>query len=174
SYRVLSNVGEGAAMATISITERDIFVELRKYLIELFDCPVVQGYQNNTPVPENGIVMHMLFEHDLDYTAEYWDAIQEEVTAQRSVKATFQLDFYGVEANNRSRVVANLWKSSYTTDRLVKCQPLDSGQPRKDILVNESNQYENRMMLEITLQYNPETSYHVDGVDEISITSTNI
>ncbi|OBU13014.1 LIC_12616 family protein [Morganella psychrotolerans] len=161
-------------MATISVTERDIFIELRKYLTELFSCPVTQGYQNNVPVPDNGIVMHMLFERDLDYIANYWDPVDEEMTAQRSVEATFQLDFYGAEANNRSRVVANLWKSSYTTDRLMKCQPLDSGSPKKDVLVNQSNQYENRMMLEITLQYNPETSYHVDSVDEISITTTNI
>lgn len=161
-------------MATISVTEHDIFIELRKYLIELFSCSVVQGYQNNVPVPDNGIVMHMLFERDLDYVSNYWDAAVEEMTAQRSVEATFQLDFYGAEANNRSRVVANLWKSSYTTDRLVKCQPLDSGNLKKDVLVNQANQYENRMMLEITLQYNPETSYHVDSVDEISITTTNI
>lgn len=167
-------MGEGAAMATISVTERDIFIELRRYLTELFSCHVVQGYQNNVPIPENGIVMHMLFERDLDYTADYWRPADEQMTAQRSVEATFQLDFYGAEANNRARVVANLWKSSYTTDRMTRCQPLDNGQPRKDVLVNQANQYENRMMLEITLQYNPETSYHVDSVDEISITTTNI
>ena len=167
-------MGEGTAMATISVTEHDILTELRGYLIELFNCKVEKGYENNKSAPENGIVMHMLFERDLDYTSEYWESSGEQMTAQRSVEATFQLDFYGAEANNRSRVVANLWKSSYTTDRLVKCQPLDSGNPKKDVLVNQANQYENRMMLEITLQYNPETSYHVDSVDEISITTTNI
>ena len=167
-------MGEGAVMATISVTEHDIFIELRRYLVELFSCPVAQGYQNNVPIPENGIVMHMLFERDLDYTSEYWESSGKQMTAQRSVEATFQLDFYGTEANSRSRVVANLWKSSYTTDRMTKCQPLDSGDPKKDVLVNQANQYENRMMLEITLQYNPETSYHVDSVDEISITTTNI
>lgn len=167
-------MGEGAAMATISVTERDIFIELRRYLTELFSCPVAQGYQNNVPIPENGIVIHMLFERDLDYTADYWNPADEQMTAQRSVEATFQLDFYGEEANSRARVVANLWKSSYTTDRMTKCQPLDNGQPRKDVLVNQANQYENRMMLDVTLQYNPETSYHVDSVDEISITTTNI
>lgn len=167
-------MGEGAAMATISVTERDIFIELRRYLTELFSCPVAQGYQNNVPIPENGIVMHMLLEDDIDYTSEYWNPEDEQMTAQRSVKAAFQLDFYGAEANSRARVVANLWKSSYTTDRMTKCQPLDNGQPRKDVLVNQANQYENRMMLDITLQYNPETSYHVDSVDEISITTTNI
>lgn len=167
-------MGEGAAMATISVTERDIFIELRRYLTELFSCPVAQGYQNNVPIPENGIVIHMLLEDDIDYTSEYWNPADEQMTAQRSVKATFQLDFYGAEANSRARVVANLWKSSYTTDRMTKCQPLDNGQPRKDVLVNQANQYENRMMLDVTLQYNPETSYHVDSVDEISITTTNI
>ncbi len=167
-------MGEGAVMATISVTERDIFIELRRYLTELFSCPVAQGYQNNVPIPENGIVMHMLLEDDIDYTSEYWNPADEQMTAQRSVEATFQLDFYGAEANSRARVVANLWKSSYTTDRMTKCQPLDNAQPRKDVLVNQANQYENRMMLEITLQYNPETSYHVDSVDEISITTTNI
>lgn len=161
-------------MATISTTERDIFIELRTYLIELFNCAVVQGYQNNVPVPENGIVMHMLFERDLDYTSNYWDPTDSEITAQRSVEATFQLDFYGVEANSRARVVANLWQSSYTTDRLTKCQPLYSGDPRKNVLVNESNQFENRMMLDIKLQYNPETSYQSDSVDSISIETTNI
>lgn len=160
--------------ATISITEDDLFVDLWGYLVALFGCPVIRGYENNSPLPDDCIVMHMLFERDLDYPSEYWESAVEKITTQRSVVATFQLDFYGVEANNRSRVVANLWKSSYTTERLVKCQPLESGQPRKDILINESNQYENRMMLEITLQYNPETSYHVDGVNEISITTSNI
>lgn len=160
--------------ATISVTERDIFSELRLYLVELFECPVVVGYQNNVALPKDGIVMHMLFERNIDYTANYWDGDTSEITAQNSVEATFQLDFYGQEANSRARVVANLWRSSYTTAKLKKCQPLYCGEPRKNILVNESNQYENRMMLEITLQYNPETNYHVDGVDEISITTTNI
>ncbi|WP_260291624.1 phage neck terminator protein [Proteus vulgaris] len=161
-------------MATISITEDDLFLELWTYLTDLFSCPVVRGYENNVPVPKDGIVMHMLYERDLDYTADYWEAPTEEVTAQRSVEATFQFDFYGEEANNRSRVVANLWKSSYTTDRLKKCKPLDSGSPKKNVLVNEANQYENRMMLDVTLQYNPEVSYHTDGVNRVSITTTQV
>ncbi|MGJ3354642.1 phage neck terminator protein [Providencia sp. Je.9.19] len=160
--------------ATISVTERDIFSELRPYLIELFECPVVVGYQNNVALPKDCIVMHMLFERNIDYTANYWDGDTSEITAQNSVEATFQLDFYGSEANSRARVVANLWRSSYTTAKLKKCQPLYCGEPRKNILVNESNQYENRMMLDIKLQYNPETSYQVDSVDSISIETTNI
>lgn len=160
--------------AAISVTERDIFVELRQYLTELFSCPVVVGYQNNVAVPVNGIVMFKLFTKNLDYTSDYWNPSTEEMTAQSSVEATFQLDFYGEEADARADKVSVLWRSPYTTSRMTKCQPLYCGEPRKNILVNESNQYENRMMLEVKLQYNPETTYHVDGVDEISITTTNI
>ncbi|WP_258086952.1 phage neck terminator protein [Xenorhabdus bovienii] len=156
-------------MATITVTHRDIFIELRKYLIELFQCDVVQGYQNGVPVPKNGIVMHVLFERDIDYIANYYHHESSEITAQRSVELTIQLDFYGVDADSRARVVANLWQSSYTTARLNKCQPLYSEQPKKNVLVNEAAQYENRVMLEIKLQYNPEITYSIDSTDKFSI-----
>ncbi|MEY0837376.1 hypothetical protein AB7238_14205 [Providencia alcalifaciens] len=160
--------------ATISVTERDIFSELRPYLIELFECPVVVGYQNNVALPKDCIVMFKLFTKNLDQTSNYWDAETSEITAQTSIEGTFQLDFYGTEADSRADTVSILWRSPYTTARMKKIQPLYSGEPRKNILVNESNQYENRVMLDIKLQYNPETSYQVDSVDSISIETTNI
>ncbi|MDC9591149.1 hypothetical protein PSI23_18110 [Xenorhabdus sp. XENO-10] len=161
-------------MATITVTHENLFAEVRKYLIELFQCDVVQGYQNDVPVPENGIVMHVLFERDIDYIANYYHHESSEITAQRSVELTMQLDFYGDDADSRARVVANLWQSGYTTARLKKCQPLYSESPRKMVLVNEANQYENRVILEIKLQYNPETSYSVDSTDAFSINTNSI
>ncbi|TNH43752.1 phage neck terminator protein [Photorhabdus luminescens] len=161
-------------MATITVTHRDIFIDLRKYLIELFKCDVAQGYQNGVPIPKNGIVMHALFERDLDYTANYYNHGSSEITAQRSVELTIQIDFYGVDADSRARVMANLWQSSYTTERLKKCQPLYSEQTKKNVLVNEANQYENRVMLEIKLQYNPETTYSIDNSDSFSIDINSI
>ncbi|WP_338805110.1 hypothetical protein WDV76_08785 [Xenorhabdus griffiniae] len=162
-------------MATmITITHDNLFAEVRKYLIGLFQCDVVQGYQNDVPVPENGVVMHVLLERDLDYIANYYHHESSEITAQRSVELTMQLDFYGDDADSRARVVANLWQSSYTTARLEKCQPLYSEQPRKMVLVNEANQYENRVMLEMKLQYNPEITYSVDSTDSFSIDLNSI
>ncbi|MEQ1964328.1 hypothetical protein ABLB69_14405 [Xenorhabdus khoisanae] len=157
-------------MATvITVTHDNLFAEVRQYLIALLSCDVIQGYQNDVPAPDNGVVMHVLFERDIDYIANYYHHESSEITAQRSVELTMQLDFYGDEADSRARVVANLWQSSYTTARLKKCQPLYSEQPRKMVLVNEANQYENRVMLEIKLQYNPEISYSVESTDSFSI-----
>ncbi|WP_340611890.1 phage neck terminator protein [Xenorhabdus bharatensis] len=161
-------------MATITVTHGDIFTEVRKYLIALFSCDVMQGYQNDVPVPESGIVMHVLFERDIDYTANYYHHEASAITAQRSVELSMQLDFYGEEADSRARVVANLWQSSYTTARLEKCQPLYSEAPRKMVLVNEANQYENRVMLEVKLQYNPEITYSVDNTDSFSLDLNSI
>ncbi|WP_086953569.1 phage neck terminator protein [Xenorhabdus innexi] len=161
-------------MATITVTHEDIFTEVRKYLIKLFSCEVMQGYQNDVPAPENGIIMHALFERDLDYTANYYHHEASTITAQRSVELTMQLDFYGDEADSRARIAANLWQSPYTTARLKKCQPLYSESPRKMVLVNEANQYENRVMLEIKLQYNPETTYSVDSTDSFSLDLNSI
>ncbi|PHM61190.1 phage neck terminator protein [Xenorhabdus ishibashii] len=156
-------------MAAITVIHADLFIEVRKYLIELFQCDVTQGYQNDVPAPENGVVMHVLFERDIDYIANYYHHESATITAQRSVELTMQLDFYGDEADSRARVVANLWQSNYTTARFKKCQPLYSEQPRKMVLLNEANQYENRVMLEIKLQYNPETIYSVDSTDSFSV-----
>ncbi|WP_446471158.1 phage neck terminator protein [Xenorhabdus stockiae] len=161
-------------MATITVTHDDIFTEVRKYLIALFSCEVMQGYQNDVPVPESSIVMHVLFERDIDYTANYYHHEVSTITAQRSVELSMQLDFYGEEADSRARVVANLWQSSYTTARLKKCQPLYCEAPRKMVLVNEANQYENRVMLEMKLQYNPEITYSVDNTDSFSLDLNSI
>ncbi|WP_426577096.1 phage neck terminator protein [Xenorhabdus stockiae] len=161
-------------MATITVTHRELFNEIRQYLIALFQCEVVVGYINDSPAPIDGIVMHVLFERDIDYTANYYHHEASTITAQRSVELTMQLDFYGEEADSRARGVANLWQSSYTTARLEKCQPLYSEAPRKMVLVNEANQYENRVVLEVKLQYNPEITYSVDNTDSFSLDLNSI
>jgi hypothetical protein len=161
-------------MATITVTHGDLFLEVREYLIELFQCEVVQGFNNDVPAPIDGIVLHVLFERDLDYTANYYHPETSDMTAQRSVELTMQLDFYGNEADSRARVVANLWQSGYTTERLKKCQPLYNESPRKNVFVNEANRYENRVMLDVKLQYNPEFTYSISNTNSFSIDTQSI
>lgn len=150
-------MGKGAAMATV--THEDIYTEVRSYLIGLFSCPVVRGYQNNSPLPADGIVMTVISERDFDYASNYYTESDDEdiysVDIQKSVEVVMQLDFYGVESQKRVRHVANVWQSEFSTNKLVKCQPLYSKQPMQMQYINEKNQYEQRWMLEVLLQYNP-------------------
>lgn len=150
-------------MATVS--ERnyhdEIYTEVRSYLIGLFSCPVVKGYQNNSPLPENGIVMTIIHERDFDQASDYTDEDLLLTYVQNSTEVMMQLDFYGELAAGRARQVVNFWRNEYTTSRLKVCQPLHSKQPVQMQHVNEKNMYEQRWMLEIYLQYNPEFSYEL-------------
>lgn len=150
-------MGKGAFMATV--THDDIYKEVRAYLLGLFSCPpeiVIKGFQNGSPLPEDAIVMSILFEQTFDVASNYYDVNSDLATVQQSVQVSMQVDFYGTQAATRSRKLANLWKNQYTTEWLSKCQPLYCKDPQQIIFINEKAQYEPRWMLEIELQYNPE------------------
>lgn len=144
-------------MATVN--HDDIYEEVRAYLLGLFLCPpetVIKGYQNGSPLPQNAVVMTILFEHSLDVSANYYDPLLDITTVQQSVEVTMQLDFYGGDAGSRARKLSNLWKNHYTANALTKCQPLYSKDPQRMPIVNEQSNYEDRWSVDVLLQYNPE------------------
>ena len=144
---------QGAAMATV--THKQIYTEVRAYLLGLFLCPpesVIQGYQNDAPLPDQAIVMSILFEQALDVSA----------------------DFYGADSGDKARKLCNLWKSHYTTARLVSCQPLYCKDPVQMTFINEQSRYEQRWMVELLLQYNPEFSHEQTYLDMPVITLKNL
>lgn len=144
-------------MATV--IHDDIYKEVRAFLLGLFSCApetVIKGFQNGSPLPQNAIVMMILFERAFDVSANYYDINSDLTTVQQSVEITMQLDFYGNEAATRARQVANLWKNQYTADAFTVCQPLYCHDPQQIAFINEQSQYEPRWLLELMLQYNPE------------------
>jgi hypothetical protein len=159
-------VVQGAAMATV--THNQIYREVRAYLLGLFSCPpssVIQGYQNDAPLPNNAIVMTILFEHSLDVAANYYEPVEDKAVVQQSVEITMQIDFYGEESGDRARKLCNLWKNHYTTARLSSCQPLCAKDPMQMTFINEQSRYEQRWMVELTLQYNPEFEHEQTYLD---------
>lgn len=166
-------MGKGYRMAVIDFTE-DIYTELRAYLIELFDCPVIKARNNGSPLPQNCITMLIQFENDLDMTSTYFNGSTSMSQAQTSVEMIVQLDFWGDKAGAKARQTSTLWRSIYTTERLKKCQPLYANTPRNLQYVNEKKEYEHRYMLEIALQYNPFYTYNQDsGIDVPQVSIIN-
>lgn len=143
------------------MTEQEIYLEIWNYLTPLFpDTPIVQGLQNNSPLPKNSIVMTLMpFAQDLDQSRYDWDGNTEEGQIQTSRQQMMQLDFYGDDAYNKSMKLSLLWRSTYTTNALTNLQPLFANNPRALEYVNEQDQYEKRFLLEIALQYNPYYAY---------------
>ena len=157
-----------------TVIHDDIYKEVRSYLIGLFSCEpetVIKGYQNGAPLPENAVVMTILYERNLDVSVNYYDTLQGITTVQQSVEVTMQVDFYGDKGATRCRKLSSLWKNMYTTQVLKCCQPLYSKASHQLQYINEKDQYEQRWSVDILLQYNPEFEHDQEylGAPYISI-----
>lgn len=158
-------------MAQLNLTHQDLYREIRLFLLGLFPdatLQIIQSAQNNQPLPENAIVMQVLFDSNLDESVTVYKP-PEEMMIQNSVEVRLQLDFYGPYAESRSRVVANLWKSHYGTSNMEICKPLYVQSRQRHPYINDSNQYEHRFILDLGLQYNPEITCAQDFASEVSV-----
>ena len=157
-----------------SVTHKDIYKEVQAYLLGLFSCPpqtVIQGYQNNSPLPDEAVVMTILFENELDMAVSHYNPAADKTAVQQSVEVTMQVDCYGPQAAARARKLSTLWKNHYTTAALTRCQPLYSNSPKRMPIINEKSAYEDRWLVELALQYNPyfEHDQTFLGMPQISI-----
>lgn len=151
-------------MAQLNISNQDLYRELRLFLLGLFPDAarqIVQSTQNNQPLPENAIVMQVLFDSNMDESVTTYNP-PNEAMVQNSVEVRVQLDFYGAMAESRSRIVANLWKNYYGTDNMTICKPLYVQSRQRRPYINDSNQYEDRFILDLAIQYNPTVTHSQD------------
>lgn len=158
--------------AVLSTDHRELYREIRLYLLGMFPAAgsqIIQAFQNNNPLPENAIVMQALFERNLDETSTYYEPALEQAHAQNSVDVRLQLSFYGSGAEKRSRTLYTLWKSPYTTNRMTLCQPLYANGRDRRPYINDSNQYEDRWIVDLALQFNPMVTYAQDFTDSAEV-----
>lgn len=163
--------------AELSLEHRELYREVRQFLLDLFPDAtqqIVQGFQNNSPLPNNAVVMQILLDRNMDETSTYYTPAEDKAHAQNSVNARLQLDFYGPLAESRSRTVNGLWKSYYGADNMSLCQPLYVHSRDRRPYINDSNMYEDRWILDLALQYNPQVTYAQDFADSASVTVTPV
>ena len=96
-------------MATITLTQDDIYKEVRLFLVNLFNTQsVIKHIQNGSPLPLNAIVMNIIHEKDLDMAVSRYQPEAREATVQTSVEMLMQIDFYGDQAHGRATGRASL------------------------------------------------------------------
>lgn len=162
-------------MAESTDDHYEIITELRQFILAtLPDATteqVIRDTQNFAALPYNAITIAMLFDSALDYSSTYYDADAGLAAVGNSVEARVQFSFYGKEAPRRSRIIAQLWRNSYAYDRLTKCKPLYVQSRQRLPYINDSNQYEDRYILDLALQYNPVVTHaETDFADSAEIT----
>lgn len=158
-------------MAQLSLDHKELYREIRLFLLGLFpgsELQIIQSAQNNQPLPENAIVMQVLFDSNMDESVTTYNP-PDEAMVQNSVEVRVQLDFYGAMAESRSRIVANLWKNYYGTDNMEICKPLYVQSRQRHPYINDSNQYEDRFILDLGLQYNPTFTHAQDFAEDASV-----
>ena len=159
-------------MATsLNITHQDIYVEMWHFLADtlgLDGSQIVQSTQNNQPLPDGAIVMQALFASNLDESVTTY-APPTHAMVTNSVELRFQLDFYGTDAEVRSRTIFNLWKNYYAAGILKTIQPLYVQSYNRRPYINDAKNYEDRYILDLALQYNPTITHAQDFADEARI-----
>lgn len=158
-------------MAQLSLDHQELYREIRLFLLGLFPDAtpqIVQSIQNNQPLPENAIVMQVLFDSNMDESVTTYNP-PNEAMVQNSVEVRVQIDFYGAMAESRSRIVANLWKNHYGTDNMTICKPLYVQSRQRHPYINDSNQYEDRFILDLALQFNPTVTHAQDFAEDASV-----
>lgn len=161
-------------MADLNVTHQDIYKDVRGFLLGLFPGSgqqVIQAMQNNNPLPDGAVVMQVLFSKNLD-TAVITSLPPAQAAIRNSVEVRMQIDFYGVNAEASSRIVANLWRTGYTCDLLTTCQPLYVQSHDRHVYINDSNQYEDRWILDLGLQYNPQVTVAQGFTDSPPVITT--
>ena len=161
--------------AELSTTHADIYREVRALLLGLFSLSgeqVIRGYSNNAPLPEDDfILMNIIHEQAQSTNSHFYDMENQVVDALQSLEVQMQIDFYGENAGKMSRTFCQLWRDSYSCERLEKCQPLFCVEPKYLPFQNEKSEYEERYMATVHLQYNPVISYDQEFTSESTIST---
>lgn len=161
-----------------SVTLDDVFTALRGWLLQVLSefasVEVVQGQVNRVPPPkaQNFVVMWPLRNMRLSTAVETWDDTPAEIMdIARSTRLDIQLDVHGDDSADMAQVIATLWRSSFGVDTIPDrvFAPLFDVNPRQIPFINGEDQYENRWVIELSLQITPQVSTPMQYADKLHV-----
>ncbi|MFJ3048511.1 LIC_12616 family protein [Herbaspirillum chlorophenolicum] len=168
-------------MATISITEEQLFTALRDFITSLVDpdLPVIRGLQNRVPTPKGDFVaMSPLSAPPLSTSVQTYDALTDQQTNQQSMQWTAQIDCYGESANDVAAMLVAMTRTPYAAERFATgglgIQPLYASDPRQLSFVTGESEYQPRWTFELSLQYNPQVTVPQQFADELDLGLINV
>ena len=167
-------------MSTVAV---DLFTELRALLMDLIPgVEVVKGLSNDVPMPLGAFIsMTGIGQRRLATNRhEYSDlgALTSPKTALGTVDIEqptayeIQVDCYGPQSSDWAAKISAVWRDSYAVDYLSPfgMSPLYAGDQRQIPLQNSSQNYEERWVVVLTLQYTPTVTAPMNFFDILPIT----
>lgn len=158
---------------TPDITDDAIMTALRSFLLSVVDTEVILGQSNRVPEPisDDFIVMTARNRKQISTTTHAYDPTTGINRVGRSNTISVQLDIYGPNSNDNAQVIATLFRDEYGCEALgPNIQPLYCDDGQQMPLVNGEFQYQDRWMLSVTMQANPEISTPAEFATNVSVT----
>jgi hypothetical protein len=158
---------------TISITEDQILVALRNWLLNAVSGEVVEGVVNRVSMPAGSFIeMTPLVKSRLSTNVTSYPDINTE-TNQQFIDFTIQLDIYGANAGDWSTIIATAFRSDqaciFLDAQLPGIAPLYSEDARQLPLINGEDQYESHWSIAIHLQFNPSVNDAQQSANVINV-----
>jgi len=142
----------------------DLYTTIRSMLMVIVpSVEVVRGLGNDVSMPTGPFIsmtatgMRRLATNRHIYTD--LDPLVGTVANEQSTALEIQVDCYGPASADWANSVVTMWRDQYATNLLrpIGAAPLYAEDPRMMALENSSKNYEERWIVLLTLQYNPQT-----------------
>lgn len=154
-----------------------LFIALKAFvhtvLPDLDNRQVVQGQQNNVPMPTGPnfvVIVPTGRTWQSTSTHDYRPADDRRDTTVQT-RASFNLNFYGPAAVDDAQTFVMLWRDLYACDflRPYGIQPQWADDARQMPLIDDGKQYEQRYLVQAHLQVNPTVSTAQQFVGTLSV-----
>ena len=144
---------------TIDITDQDVFTALVSLFATFLPSgtPVVQGLDNQVPMPASGFVLMTSSGMDrMGTNVDTFNSSLQSNAIQPPIKYEVGIDFLGPLSQSWSMQFQALFRDEYATDLMpANIQPLFADDPIQIPLVNAESQYEQRWRVRAAMHYAP-------------------
>lgn len=157
---------------TPSIIVDDIFEAMVTFLSPIVgNAPVVRGNNNRVPLPDAPcVVITEVTQADLEVPYAIYDDTNIKDVMHGPKRFDIQCDFYGNEAGDFCSMAKTAFRSAYGFNAFPDgIKPLYTNDGMQNPLTTGEQQYENRWMLTVSLQYNPTFTVPQVSADTITL-----
>lgn len=156
-------------MITPSITDNAVYRALGGYLSSCFECTVIRGQVNDTPMPQGSfILMNDVWKKALATNSHEYGEDSQDIKTH--TEYCIQVDFYGENSGEMAQSFITLIQDSHAFYAFpAGIKPLYATDPRQIPLVTGEKNYLERWTTEVHLQFNPTVTTPVAMIDELPV-----
>lgn len=176
---VLGGLGVVSGVPALPLTGSDdaVFIALKAFvhnvLPDLTNRQVVQGQQNNTPMPAgpNFVVIVPTGRVWQSTTTHGYRPDDDQRDTTLPTRGEYNVNFYGPASADDAQTFAMLFRDMYGCDffRSYAVQPQWADNARQMPLIDDAKQYQQRYLVQAHLQFNPTVSTTQQFADTLDL-----